>query len=511
MTAGPRADAPMVEVVPGPFDEGVDVCVVGSGAGGAVAAAVLAEAGLSVLVLEEGGFVPVAEREAGPLEAFRRMYRGGGLTATLGNVPIPMPMGRTLGGTTVVNSGTCFRTPGFVLNEWSERLRLPEMRAADLEPYFEAVERDLAVTPVPEPLLGGNSAAFRAGAEALGWRGGPIPRNVRGCRATGMCVFACPRGAKQSMEVSYLPRAHAAGARIRTGCKVEELVHAGGRVTGVRGRVLATADGPAGWDFSVRARAVVLAAGAIYSPLLLQASGLARRGGLVGENLRIHPSARVVAMFPHEVVGHRGVPQGYHVSEFERDGIFIQGMFLPPGVESPSVPGIGREFEERMERYRHLGSFGCLISDVGAGSVTRLPGGLPLMRYDLGPRDHDRMLRGIARVAEGFYAAGATEVYLPAVGHRVTRSMDDVRRFLEDAPPPDHLEPMAFHPMGTCRMGAGSSDGVVDVAGRAHGLAGLVVADASVLPGSTHTNPQVTIMALAMRAAERLAARLLRR
>ncbi len=483
-----------------------DVVVVGSGAGGAVAAARLAEAGLDVVVLEEGDQVETAEMVGDPLAAFRRMYRGRGLTATVGIPRIPLPLGRTLGGTTVVNSGTCFRAPGFVLDTWAREFGLRGLGEGGLDPWYQRVEADLSVAPVPEEHLGGNSLVFRRGAERLGYAGGPIPRNAKDCRATGVCVFGCPRGAKQSMQVSYLPRARDAGARLLVRTRVDRLLREGDRVAGVEGTVLGRDGRPEAHGFSVRARTTVLAAGAVHTPLLLAASGLA--DAHTGRHLRIHPSARVVALFDEEVVGHRGVPQGYHVRQFEAEGIFLQGMFLPPGVESPSVPGVGGELESRMERYRHLGSFGCLVSDSGEGSVSLLPGGMPLLRYDLSPRDHAKLLRGIGLVAETFFAAGAREVYLPVHGHRVLEDPDGIRGLTDRPPPASALEPMAFHPMGTARMGNDPRASVVDELGRHHRLRDLLVVDASLFPGSTHTNPQMTIMAIALRASEALAERL---
>ncbi|MEB2284623.1 MAG: hypothetical protein B6D46_00550 [Polyangiaceae bacterium UTPRO1] len=482
----------------------VDVVVIGTGAGGAVAAATLAEAGARVLLLEEGAYHRTEEFSGHPPEMLTLLYRNRGLTATLGTPVIGVPLGCAVGGTTTVNSGTCYPAPDYVLERWVRDEGLGDLAPPLMAPRFAEVSRRIGVTPVPEELLGPNARLFRKGAEALGFAGAPIPRNVKGCKGTGVCAFGCPTGAKQSMNLSYVPAALAAGAELVTRARARRLLSDGNRIWGVEASLLDAKGQPTGRTLRALARATVVAVGAFYTPALLRTSGV--RHPLLGRNLRIHPAARVGAMFAEPVKGWIGVPQSYHVSQFEREGIFIQGIFAPPGVEAPSIPGIGREHRERMRRFSHLGSFGALISESGSGRVVTVPGGQPLALYSLSPPDCRRLARAISLTAQVWFAAGATEVFTSVRSRPVLRSMAEARDFGDRAVGAKYFDAMAFHPMGTARMSADPARGVVDGSGRVHGYEGLYVADAAVLPSSTRRNPQLTIMAVATKIAADLAA-----
>jgi choline dehydrogenase-like flavoprotein len=471
-----------------------DVIVVGTGAGGAVAAATLAEAGARVLLLEEGARHAREDFTGRPLEMARLLYRNAGLTTTLGTPTIPLPLGCAVGGTTVVNSGTCFPAPDHVLERWVREDGLEAYAPAAMAARFEALAERLGVTPVPEDQLGPNARLFRTGAEALGWQGTPIPRNARGCAATGVCAFGCPTGAKRSTDVSFVPAALAAGAELVTRARVHRVLLDGPRAWGVEATLLGADGRPSGRRLRAVADAVVVAGGAIHTPLLLRASGI--RHPALGRHLRVHPAARVGALFDEPVRGWVGVPQSYHVSHFEEDGIFLQGIFAPPAVEAPTVPGIGAEHRERMRRFGHLGSFGALISESGSGRVTSAFGE-PLVLYHLGREDRRRMARAIALTAEIWFAAGAREVFAGVRSTPILRSPVQARALATADVPASHFELMAFHPLGTARMSADPRRGVVDAAGAVHGCTGLYVADASVLPTSPRRNPQMTIMAVA--------------
>ncbi len=213
-----------------------DVCVIGAGAGGAVVAAELAEGGADVVLLEQGLWHDPDGFTARPPQMLARLYREAGQTLTLGTPPIVLPLGSGLGGTTLVNSGTCFRTPPHVLERWREDFGL-ELDSETLERCFGRVEEALSVSEVTPELAGANAAVARRGAERLGWSHGYLRRNARGCVGSGVCAFGCPTSAKQHTGITYVPRAERAGARVLTGATVARIDVRGGRVRGVRARL----------------------------------------------------------------------------------------------------------------------------------------------------------------------------------------------------------------------------------------------------------------------------------
>jgi len=488
------------EDAPGDLVEHAEVAVIGTGAGGAVVAAELAEAGVQVTVLEEGDYYKGLDFTARPLDMVRLLYRDRGLTGSIGNTFISIPLGRAVGGTTTINSGTCWRAPETVLQRWETEFGIPHLTRGGLDAEFARVEEALHVTPVPEALLGPNAEIFRRGTEALGFRGEAIPRNAAGCRGTGACVFGCPRDAKQATHVSYVPRALRAGARLHVRARVERILMAHGRAVGV----VAQRSGGHGQSHAGRlwvlADRVVVAAGALLTPVLLKRSGAATWRGPVGRHLRIHPASRVLALFDEPVRAWEGVPQSYHVHQFESEGIVLQGMVVPPGLQAVTLPGFGLAHKQRAAAYERLASFGTLISDTSEGRVLA-PGGRALVWYWMNRPDVQRLLRGIALAARIFFAAGAREVYPGVRQCPVLRSMQDAEDLERLRVRPGDLEMMAFHPMGTTRMGSDPAHCAVAPSGELYGVEGLYVADASLFPTSTLVNPQITIMAFATRIA----------
>jgi choline dehydrogenase-like flavoprotein len=460
-----------------------DVCVIGAGAGGAVVAAELAEGGARVVVLEQGPQHDADRFSARPLEMMARLYRDGGQTMTLGSPPILLPLGRGVGGTTLINSGTCFRTPAHVLERWQREYGLDALTEAALDPCFARVEQSLSIAEVTPELAGGNAAVARRGAEQLGWSHGYLRRNARGCVGSGVCAFGCPTSAKQHVGITYIPRARAAGAQVVTGADVRRVLVERGTARGVEARL---ADGS---RLEVRARDVVVAAGTIHTPLLLARSGLGRTSGQLGQNLAIHPATAGFALMDEVVDMAKGVPQSFYVDEFAREGIMFEGVAGPPSYAAMSLPLTGERHARAMERYRNLAQFGLMVSDSSRGSVRGLAG-RPVIRYDLDEADVDRFRRGLARLEQLFLAAGAREVYLP-LPHGVRPEQARGR----------DLKLLAFHPLGTARADARADHGVVDGDLALHGVHGVHVADGSVVPSSLGVNPQLTIMALATRLA----------
>jgi hypothetical protein len=474
-----------------------DVCVIGTGAGGAPVAKELAEGGMSVVSLETGDRFTTDDYTARPREMTSLLYRDAGQTFTFGNVPIVLPQGEGIAGTTLINSGTCFRTPDVVLESWAERFGLDAVGPEELDPYFRRVERELHVVQVPEEVAGNNALVVKRGAEALGWSGDFIFRNASGCVGSGVCNWGCPTSSKLHMGLTYMPRAWDAGATTYTLCRADELELEGGRVRAV----IANAKG--GGRLRVECDTVIVSGGAIHSPLFLKQNGLGLESGELCNNLALHPATGVRARFREEINMARGVLQSFYIDEFCDEGIMFEGAAGPPDYAAMSFPFSREQHRERMLDYLHLAQFGLMVSDTSRGSVSRLPGGAWRASYVLNDADLATFKRGIELLVECYWAAGADEVYPPVDGIGILRDgdLDTLRTHELQA---KELTLMAFHPMGTARSDARRAHGVVDPDLKLYGAEGVYVSDASVLPSSLGVNPQITIMALATRLAYHL-------
>jgi choline dehydrogenase-like flavoprotein len=473
--------------------ETADVCIIGTGAGGAPVAALLAEAGWRVAILEEGERHLPAAMTARPRDMMPRLYRDGGQTATVGDPPIVLPLGRGIGGTTLVNSGTCFRTPRHVLDRW----RRDHGLELDLDDEFELVEEAIGVREVPPTLAGRNANLVKEGADRLGLSAGYLQRNARGCVGSGVCAFGCPTGAKQHAGQVWIPRAERAGAVTLTGATARRVVVERGRVREVHAT---TARG----SIRVRAETVIVAAGALLTPGFLRRNRLGTASGQLGRNLSIHPASAARAVYDEVVDPWAGVPQSVYVDELAGDGIMLEGIAGPPDQGAMSTPRMGAEHRDLMLAARRSGTFGVMVSDTARGTVRSVAGRM-VVRYDLHPDDAERFRRGFELLARIFFAAGAREVIVPIDGLPTLRG-GDVEPISRARVRPRQINAMAFHPLGTARAGADPATSVVDPHLQLHGSPGVYVADGSVVPSSLGVNPQITIMALAARLARRLSA-----
>jgi choline dehydrogenase-like flavoprotein len=494
----PEPAGSLGDTEPRPEGEECDVVIVGSGAGGAAAAATLAEAGLDVLVLEAGRHYDRDSYPRDQLEAIRSLYRGSGLTVAAGRPPVVVPVAKVVGGTTVVNSGTCFRAPEAVLDDWARRFGIDW--APDLDADFAEAEETLRVTPLDPDRMGRNGRMAMAGAAALGASGGPIARNAGNCVQCSSCPYGCRIDAKRGMHVSYLPRAVAAGARIRAGVEAHRILVEDGRAVGVECRV--GGDRPAR-TFTVRARrAVIAAGGALGTPELLQRSGLGNRA--VGRNLHVHPACWVGARYEEEVRGWEGVMQSYYLDQWESHGVLLEATFTPLAFGGAWLAGSGAAHQRAMLDFSHIGSIGVQLTDRSTGRVRLGAGGAMRATYHLGRDDAARVTFGIARAAEVHFAAGATEVYPNVARVKVLRPADlptfEATRFK-----PAELRLEGFHPMGTARIATDPREGACAPDGSLHGTAGLYVADASLFPTALGVNPMMTIIAFAKQIAREVA------
>ncbi len=480
-----------------------EVVVVGTGAGGAAAAYELASRGRAVLLLEEGHYHRRGELDGRASKAVQRMYRDQGVTLALGNTTMPVFTGRAVGGSTVINSGTCYRAEEKVFRGWRGDFGLPaDFSERGLAPYYERVESMLGVAPADPRYLGGVARIIARGCDALGYEHHPLARNAPGCDGQGMCCYGCPTGAKRSTDVSYVPAALTRGAELVTGAKVERVDVVAGRARGVVGRLAS------GRRLRVRAGAVVVAGGTLMSPILLRRSGACRTSGQLGKNLSVHPATNVFAVFDELVDMGSAIPQGYAIESFRGEDMLFEGSSLPLDILAVDAPLLGRELTALVDAYRHIASFGFMIKDESRGVVREGPGGSPLLTYRLGARDAALLHRGIGLLAEVYFAAGARTVHPLVHGHQTLRGPADLARLRAARIGPGDLELGAFHPLGTVRMGTSAADSCVGPTHEAHDVEGLYVCDGSVIPSSLGVNPQLTIMAMALRAAEGIARRL---
>ncbi len=479
------------------------VVIIGSGAGGATAAAELAEAGADVVLLEEGGYHPTESFTAETGRALRTLYRDGGGGMTLGRPSVLYAEGRCVGGSTVVNGGMSWRTPTRVLDRWAEQEGLPQIREEDLDPYFARAESRLSVGLQDPETIGRDSALFRAGAQAMGWNVVPNRRNQLHCAGTNSCNSGCPTGAKRSMLVTSVPRALSLGARLFADCRVDQVTRSGPAVTGVSGH-FTRPGGRRGPNIIVRARAVIVAGGAVQTPALLMRSGLRSASGQLGRNLSLHPNAMVTAFFDEDVTGWHGVHQAFQVREFSAEGLLLTAVNLSPTMLAGILPAYGRELGALMADYNRIVTAGPLVEDSGTGRIRNVPGLGPQVFYRLTDRDAARAVRGVELTAEALFAAGARRVLLPFDGAPEVTSPGELRRLLTRPVPRRSIQLYSIHLMGTARMSADPRRGVVGGFGEYHGVPGLFVADASLFPGPTGINPMETVIALAMRNARHL-------
>ena len=480
-----------------------EVVIIGTGAGGAAAAYELARSGRAVLMLEEGDYHRRASFTGRANDMTKLLYRDMGLTIAWGNVGIPVWAGRAVGGSTVINSGTCYRTPERVFAEWRREHGLSMYSEGSMAPYYQRVESMLQVGRAAEAHIGGVGRVISRGARQLGLlRHHPILRNAPDCDGQGICCFGCPTGAKRSTDVSYVPEALKKGAQLVTAAKVDGFEIVGGRARGVRG-----VPGN-GRRFVAKAQAVIVSAGTLLTPVLLRKAGLGKRTPMLGRNLSIHPATKVMAMFDEVVDQSRGIPQGYTIEDLDDDGIMLEGGSTPFDITAVAIPYVGKRLMDIMANFNQIATFGLMVKDTSRGAVRVGPGGKPLITYDLGQHDLVRMQRGLVKLCEVYLAAGAKRIFPFVAGTHEVSSQREIDALARRTLKASDIEVTAFHPLGTARVGTDPRTSVVGPDHETHEVEGLYVMDGSAVPSSLGVNPQMTIMAMSLRACERLHARL---
>ena len=514
ISAPPQVEKPLRIHEPEGSEETIeaDVCVVGSGSGGAVVAAVLAARGLRVVVLEAAGYYNESDFAQLELKAYQEMFWRGGPTPTAdGNVSLVA--GTTLGGGTTINWTNCLRTRPWVRGQWAEH-GLEGVDGPEFDRHLDAVWSRITANDSCSD-LNGTQQRLREGSEALGWSFEAIVRNTDpGCytpEQAGYLGFGDQSGSKRSADRTWLADAQENGARFLTFTRAMRVLTEDGRATGVEA-VWQPPDGREA-QVTVNAPRVVVACGSLESPALLLRSGIG--GPAVGHHLRLHPSSVVGAAYGTDQEAWWGPPQAGLCDEFadtgDGYGFLIETAQYAPGLIGSATPWIsGQDHKQRMEDFRFTGTFISLTRDRGAGQVTVDANGEAVPMYSVtDPLDLENLKRGIEAQVRLHEAAGAHQIGPLAEGAPTWRRGDDLEAFIS------RVRRIPFragghrlfsaHQMGTCRMGADSETSVAGPFGELHDTKGVWIGDGSAFPTSSGTNPMVSIMSLAHRTAEAIA------
>lgn len=486
------------------FDAEVDYVVVGSGAGGATAAVTLARGGARVALVEAGAWRDPHQYPHSVYGGMRDLMDDWGARVTVGRALWPVVQARTMGGTTVVNSAICVRTPDDIFAQWEREHGVRGLRESVLAAE-DRIERELSVEEVPPAALGRSNLLAIRGAEALDFPGSHVMRRyVKGCAGTGQCLQGCSALKKQSTNVTYVPETLQRGGLVLSSAPVQRVLIEGSRAVGVTGRFVHPRTRRSGTRFTVRARrAVLVAASVTHSPVLLMRSGL--RMPALGKFFRAHPGTGVFGCYDEPVDMNTGATQGWASTGFRVEpGLKLETLAIPLELVASRLAGGGQELMRRLGEYRHLAMWCHAVRAESTGSVSASLFGNPVVKYTLNRDDMLRFREGMYLVAKQHVAAGARAVLPGIAGMPYSLAPNQIEQ-LKDAP----LDPRAYvailsHLFGGCVMGEDPRRSVVDARGRVHGIEGLVVADASVIPTNLGVNPQHTIMGLAATFAESL-------
>lgn len=478
--------------------DAADYVVIGTGAAGATAAVALAEAGYSVVMIEEGAWVRTKDFSPDVWPAMKQMYRDLGAQLTMGAATYAVFQGRCVGGGTAINSAIALRAPDSVIARWQKTFGLgDDVTPQLLATHFDALEQSLNVRPVADPVAGNHNSLFGLATKKLGMNAHPIQRYDGGCVGSASCITGCRNGKKLGMSITYVPKTLKHGARLYTSTKALRVLSKWGRAVGVEGL------SESGAIVTVHARrGVVVAASVVQSPGVLKRSGV--RLPALGRHFQAHPGTSFAARFDKVIGMSFGATQGFNSTHFvDSDRFKIESLSLPPELLTVNLPGIGPTLTSKLNDYPHLLNWAMVQRAETEGRVVTVLG-KEFVVFTPSTTDLARVRRGMRKLAEMMFAAGAKEVWPNIRGLPALTSPDDLKHFDKAPLDPRYYSLMLSHLFGTCRMGPDVRDAVVGTDFQVHGLRGAYVVDASVFPTNLGVNPQHTIMAMARLGAQRI-------
>ena len=489
--------------------ENADVCIVGSGAAGAILAEKLSNKGKSVVLLERGGYYDAEDMNQRELDMMPLLWKNGGANFT-DNLRIVIAQGQCLGGSTIINDAVCFKTPHLVREQW--RAMGVNISDQQWDKAIDEVWNVIHVSKVKEQELNDNNLMLKKACQLKGYKASENDRNCIDCMRCGFCHLGCHYETKQDMLVTYIRKALRnpdSNIRIYCNCSAEKITHLNKRdekghfstATGLEANFI-DENRVVKYKLRVNAKVIIVSAGAIASSQLLIKSVIA--DGKSGNDFSLHPAPFLLGKFERKINAYNGIPMGYTCHQFgvtngiADGGFLIESIFLPIFQFSLGLPSFLEGYSGFIEDFNHYTMAGVLIRDEATGSITLSENGNPKVNYSLTQRDIRNISKGLQTLAEMWFDIGAEHVI---TGHQSSlrlNSKKDIPKLVDAVEKhPEGLLISSAHPQGGNRMGEDASVSVVNSKGRVHGFSNLYVCDSSIFPTALGVNPQITVMALA--------------
>ena len=464
-----------------------EVLIIGSGPGGSITAALLAEAGQDVVLVEEGPYSKNSGKSY-TLEEMNQKYRNGGLTPAFGKTKITYIEPRCMGGGSEINAGLYHRPLKEKLDEWRADYQIDNFEEKALIPFYEANERELSISTVPDG-AGPASMKIQTGAEKMNWESHEIPRFWKYSKNDDGSF----KGTRQSMSKTFIPRAERRGCRLLPNTKAKRIALHGN--AGRYAQAISTNEMGEETNLKIHFRYVFVCGGAVQTPTLLRRSGIKKN---IGDSLAMHPMVRMPALFSEKVnEEHRGVPV-HQVQEFKPHLTLGCSLGTPPflALWLADHPG---NIRDRLKHWPNMAVYYAATITQKRGTIRNLPWlDEPFVRLPLTSKDMELLGEGLYKLGRLLFSVGAVELLPPVLGSPIIRKEQDLEIFKKRLPH-GKANITTIHLFSSCPMGEDTRRCAVNSFGKLHGFENIYINDASILPGAPGVNPQGTIMALARR------------
>lgn len=487
------------------IEKNYDIVIVGSGASGAVMGkelAPLVKDGVKIAILEWGPKLRKEDYTGGELEMVKKLYFEGGGILTKDRT-ITIALGKAYGGSTVVYTGTTLTIPKDVLEGWE----INGLEFDDIEARSKKYYRECNAVITPPEFINENNRLFKEGCEKLGYLVKQFPVNIKNCEGASVCNLGCPHDAKQGTHVVQLPEAEKNGVEVITNCQVKRI--------GEKELFAYVVNVPFGYEstwepgeYKIKSKLIILCAGAIHSPTLLQYSGIGKDMPVMGKYITLHPALILMGQHERPITNFFGHPKCYYTDHFHHShGFIMETCMYFPFMTAKSLTGFGQEHADMVKNMDKLQQLIVLAFDkpLEQNRIYADKDGKPVIDYTLTPEVMASFFASQVAAAKVLFAAGAKKVHAPAGKKFFIEDFE--KENLEQLMSKDLLLPgkvslSSAHIMGGCKMGSDKSNSITNQWGQVHGHPWLFVGDSSIFPKCSEVNPYITIMALADRNAQ---------